>query len=136
MKNGTFRIVSTRLLVASMAVIVSLATHAANPAAGSLRLTLANDRITVAGAVPKGAVILFGAARAASRDFSGFVHLVDVADEADADGNFTFELPGQIPSTSAWLVVDLTNGQTATNSPPGSRFRGIDFPAGLLKPVN
>lgn len=116
---------SLRSFAAPLVLLVAVAAAPSAAAAGPT-VSFEARRVALAGLTPSGSV----AWTSVSRDPQGYSTLVarrsDVA-SADALGEATIELEGEVATASVWFVVDLETGGLTVAAPPGTSFREIGF---------
>jgi hypothetical protein len=121
---------SVVVLVASSSVLAQTP-----PAAATLQLTFASNRVSASGATGGGDVVMVSYGRS-WRSFHNVLERRQMVARADAAGNVSMEVPSGVPPMSLWIAVDVASGSYGAGMADGSvpRQRAID--AGALKKDN
>lgn len=124
------RNVKTVNAIGAMLLVSSVAPGAmAEPVARAAERT-----VVVSGVSAGGEVVLFGVSRERVEFGTRIRHWKRVEVDADRDGQVVVDLGGPFPVPSAWVAVDMTNGQhallRAPDDPPGGV---VGFPDAALR---
>ena len=112
-----------------LVLLVLLATTS-SAAAAAAKSTVIFDagRVALTGLTPSGSVAWYSVSRE-PQGYSTLVARRSGMEIADALGEATIELEGDVAPASVWIVVDLASGGLAVAAPRGTSFREIGFDA-------
>lgn len=99
-------------------------------------LTFGAGSVTAVGITPGKSAVFFASGLMADGAQQRIVRWAQIVSDDDRDGRVTLTLPGKVPNVTAWVVVDLTNGQFVAGSPGGFSPRVTQLPSGAFRRSN
>src|SRR4051794_15515256 len=105
-------------------------------AGAAMGLTFNGSVVRVAGATPRGDVVVISVMQEARHGMiSRFSEAQQFLTDSDGDGAVEYDRKDVVPFRSVWAAVDLSSGDSVIAAPAGFPTRESALPAGFIKNV-